>query len=136
MRKTKFILLLLAAAGLSLAVSCKKENSEEIAQIELEEKNTAIQKADEEIKAAEAELEKIQQEVRQAKEEGDIEKARQLRKDMEEDVRKLKQKIIENEDRIREAASAQPAVIQQGASATKEKVDNSAVRLKEAPTLK
>lgn len=125
MKKTRFIILSLAVAGLSLTASCKKADTEVNSATEMDEKDIAIQKADQEIKAAEAELEKMQQKVRQAKEEGDIEKARQLRKEMEEDIRSLKQKIIENEDRIREAAATQPVFIKKGS----ESIEN----LKPAP---
>lgn len=132
MKKTKFILLSLAVTGLTLGIACTQSTPEEVVQKELEEKELAIREADKEIKKAEAELLELRERVKQAKEEGDIEKANALKKEMEEDIRRLKQKILETEDKIREAASIKSAGFEKESEASRKKLSDDAPRLKES----
>lgn len=131
MKRTRFILLALAIAGLTLGTACKQATPEETAQKELEEKEVAIQEADQEIKKAEAELVELRDRMRQAKEEGDSEKAEALKKEMEQDISTLKRKIVETEDKIREAAAIKSGEFERNSDASRKALSEEAPRLKE-----
>lgn len=131
MKKTKLIFLSLAVAGLMLGTACKQANPEETVQKELEEKEIAIQKADEEIKKAEAGLVELREQARQAKEKGDTIKEKALKKELEQDISNLKRKIVETEDKIREAASIKSGKIERNSDASRKSLKDDAPRLKE-----